>query len=127
MKPSGIDGMQAIERLRNGGQPDLAAKVELALSFAYAEGRKDEREQWTLAARQALNALNTCDGDKDGYKGPVQWFDEDAVNCAIIELSEALAEADCQRYCSCPSPEECRLGKCECAEIDAADRKFPLE
>lgn len=39
MKPSGIDGAQAIERLRNGGQFDLAAKVELALSFAYAEGR----------------------------------------------------------------------------------------
>lgn len=44
MKPSGIDGAQALERLRNGGLTDLAAKLELALTFAYAEGREDERE-----------------------------------------------------------------------------------
>jgi hypothetical protein len=34
----------AADRLRNGGQPDLADKVDAELSFAYAEGRKDERE-----------------------------------------------------------------------------------
>jgi hypothetical protein len=57
----------------------LRAQAEQMQWEAYAEGRKDEREEW------------------------------------------------CQRYCSCPAPEECRLKKCECAEIDEADRHFPKE
>lgn len=85
MKPSGIDGTQAIERLRNGGQSDLAAKVELALSFAYAEGRKDERDEWEPVARQSLAALNTCDGC-DSYKGYSQWFAQEQVENAIKAL-----------------------------------------
>lgn len=59
-------------------------------TYAYAEGRNDEREQWEPVAWEALAALNTCDGDKDGYKGPAQWFNEDAVNAAINRICATI-------------------------------------
>jgi hypothetical protein len=52
---------------------------------AYAEGRKDEREQWEPVARLVLAALNTCDGC-DGYKGYSQWFGQEQVENAIKAL-----------------------------------------
>ncbi|MDB5975121.1 MAG: hypothetical protein JWR07_1881 [Nevskia sp.] len=68
----------------------LAGTIEDAQTNAYAEGRKDEREQWEPVARLALAALNTCDGDKDGYKGPRQWFNEDEVNAAINKICAVI-------------------------------------
>jgi hypothetical protein len=58
---------------------------ERRLTEAYAEGRKDEREQWEPVARLALAALNSCDGE-DGYKGPQQWFNNEQVSDAIKKL-----------------------------------------
>lgn len=48
---------------------------------AYAEGRKDEREQWEPVARLALAALNSCDGEEDR-----QWFNAEQVEDAIKRL-----------------------------------------
>jgi hypothetical protein len=61
------------------------APVQAALTDAYADGRKDEREQWEPVARLALAALNSCDGC-DSYKGYSQWFGQEQVENAIKAL-----------------------------------------
>jgi hypothetical protein len=59
--------------------------IDALQTNAYAEGRKDEREQWEPVARLVLAALNTCDGC-DGYKGYSQWFGQEQVENAIKAL-----------------------------------------
>jgi hypothetical protein len=66
------------------GEPP-SAPTDAALTDAYADGRKDEREQWEPVARLALAALNSCDGC-DSYKGYSQWFGQEQVENAIKAL-----------------------------------------
>jgi hypothetical protein len=53
----------------------------------------DEKESDAALLREAMEALETCDGDKDGYKGPAQWYDEEKVEATIVKLRERLKEA----------------------------------
>jgi hypothetical protein len=47
--------------------------------------------------QQALEALDTCDGDEDGYKGPVQWFNPEKVEAASAALRSALCGNDAEK------------------------------
>lgn len=66
--------------------------VDKAQTEAYAEGRKDEREQWEPVARKALAALETCDGGDSHNRGYLQWFHDEAVASAITAIKNELGE-----------------------------------
>jgi hypothetical protein len=57
------------------------AQLQDQLTMLDAEAAKDE-----VLLRQALDALNTTDGNDDGK----QWYDTKTVNAAIIALKERL-------------------------------------
>lgn len=73
--------MTAVDRLRNGGQPDLADQVDTEIREAYAAGIRQHREH--LESLGAVADCNSCGGRGERLMGFMNGPDayQDLVDC----------------------------------------------
>lgn len=78
--PHAPANMSAAQRLRNGGQPDLADQVDAEIRASYAEGRKDAAED--MASR--LIDVWCAEHNK-----PIPWAKAVEITAIVTKLPDA--------------------------------------